>query len=267
MCDNRIRCVRREIVVFPRRRFQGRTPVWLAAVVAVVMLVATGVAYRTAMARVQGDAVEPVRLPVPLAQFPLQIGDWTGEDLTLRETTAEYMKRNFADDYISRHYTNAAQKLSASLYVVYCSSKPGGILGHRPGVCFPNTGWTHDGTETSEFTTRSGRPISCLIHRFHKRVPAYQEIVVLSFYVLNGQITVSESGFSSFWGRRPNISGDLARYVAQVQVSAGLESTARTAAVQMADAILTFLPDRDGKQGVTHLKEFAPAGGKAESVK
>jgi hypothetical protein len=251
MCHNRTRCVPREIVSLPRRLPRGATPVWLAAVLAVLLLVATGFAYRTAMARVQGEDVEPVRLPVPLAQFPWQVGDWAGENLPIPETTEVYMRQNFADDYLSRHYTNGAQKLSANLYVVYCSSKPGGILGHRPGICFPNNGWVHDSTETSEITSRSGRPIGCLIHRFHKRAPAYQEIVVLSFYVLNGQITLDESGFSGFWTRRPNISGDLARYVAQVQVSSLFEHSVRTAAAQMADAILSFLPDRNGIQNVT----------------
>jgi hypothetical protein len=245
----------------------GSTPVWLAALLAVLLLVATGIAYRTAMARVQGEGVEPVRLPVPLKQFPMRIGDWAGEDVPLADSIAAYMRQNFADDYVNRYYAEAARQLMASVYVVYCSSKPGGILGHRPGVCFVNAGWIHDVTEPSEIVSRAGRPISCLIHRFHKPAPAYQEIVVLSFYVLNGQITLSESGFSSIWDRRPNISGNLARYVAQVQVSSGLENSVRTAAAEMADTILTFLPDSKGEQAVARLGEFTPAGKKAESSK
>jgi hypothetical protein len=250
-----------------RGEARGGTPVWFAALLAVLMLVATGIAYRTAMAHTQGGAVEPVRLPVPLKQFPLRIGDWAGEDVPLVDSIAAYMRQNFADDYVNRHYADAARQLMASVYVVYCSSKPGGILGHRPGICFVNNGWIHDVTEPSEIISSSGRPISCLIHRFHKPAPTYQEIVVLSFYVLNGQITVSESGFSNIWGRRPNISGDLARYVAQVQVSSGLEHSVRTAAAEMADTILTFLPDSRGEQAVARLREFTPAGKKAENSK
>ena len=67
--------------------------------------------------------------------------------------------------------------------------------------------------------------------------------MVLSFYILNGQITVSENDFSSLVGRLPNVSGDPARYVAQVQVSSTYEHSIRTAAAQMADIILAFLPD------------------------
>ena len=120
-------------------------------------------------------------------------------------------------------------------------------------MCFPAHGWIHDGTVTSEITSSSGRPISCLIHRFHKPAPSFQEIVVLSFYILNGQITLSENDFSGLLGRRPNVSGDPARYVAQVQISSVYENSIRTAAAQMADTILAFLPDQKGHQGAADL--------------
>ena len=170
-----------------------------------------------------------------------------GEDLEIPSTTAIYMKTNFADDYISRRYVNLAEGIWADVYVVYCSSKPAGIIGHQPRVCYPNNGWIRDSTETSEFTSRSGRPISCLVHRFHRPAPSYQEIVVLNFYVLNGKITLSEDEFSGFWGRWPNIAGDPARYVAQVQVSSVFEHAARLAAADTADVILGFLPDQKGR--------------------
>jgi len=177
-----------------------------------------------------------------LPQVPERIGDWVGQDLSIPETTIAYMRQNFADDYISRRYINTREGLCADLYLVYCSSRPGGILGHQPLVCFPNNGWIHDETLSSQIVSRSGRPINCLVHRFHKPAPAYQQMVVLNFYILNGQITLSEREFSSPWGRRPNLSGDPARYVAQVQISSNLESSARTAAAQMADVLLAFLP-------------------------
>jgi hypothetical protein len=239
----------------PRSRTMpwGGTPVWFAAVVAVLMLVTAGFAYRAAAARMSSSTIAIVKLPIPLKQFPMQVASWAGEDLPIPETTAEYMRKNFADDFISRRYVDASQRLWSDVYVVYCSSRPGGILGHQPRVCFPAHGWVHDGTVTSEVTSGSGRPISCLIHRFHKPAPASQEIVVLSFYILNGTITLSEDDFSGVWGRRPNISGDWARYVAQVQISSVYEHSVRTAAAQMADTILAFLPDQTGHQGATDL--------------
>lgn len=254
-----------------RKMLGGRTPVWLAAVVAVLMLVTAGFAYRAASARMP-DAVTAVQLPVPLKQFPLQVASWAGSDLPIPETTEEYMRKNFADDFISRRYVNASQGQWADVYVVYCSSRPGGILGHQPRVCFPAHGWIHDGTVTSEIVSSSGRPISCLIHRFHKPAPSFQEIVVLSFYILNGQITLSEDDFSGWGSRMPNISGDPARYVSQVQISSVYENSIRTAAAQMADTILRFLPDQNGHQGAADLagqwepkRDVVPSGAGAKS--
>lgn len=254
MYHNRImRGTSRGSVSLRRKMPGGGTPVWLAAVLAVLMLITAGFAYRAAVARVPSGAVAAVQLPVPLKQFPLQIAGWTGSDLPIPETTAEYMRQNFADDFISRRYINASLGQWADAYIVYCSSRPGGILGHQPRVCYPAHGWIHDGTVTSEIPSGSGRPISCLIHRFHKPAPAFVEMVVLSFYVLNGQITLSEKDFSSFFGRMPNVSGDPARYVAQVQISSIYEHSVRTVAAQMADTILSFLPDQNGRQGAADL--------------
>lgn len=247
MCDNQTGCdLSPETAVLSRLRGSGGTPIWLAVIVAVLLLVGAGAAHRLAAARLQGDSVGPVRLPLPLKDFPEHVGGWTGRDLEIRATTKAYMEKNFADDFLSRRYVNAAQGLWADLYVVYCSSSPAGILGHKPQRCYPGNGWIHDRTQTSRFTSGAGRPIECLIHRFHKPAPSYQEIVVLNYYVLNGKITLSEDEFSGPLGRRPNISGDPARYVAQVQVSSILEHSARTAAAQMADLILAFLPDENG---------------------
>ncbi len=141
-------------------------------------------------------------------------------------------------------------------------------MGHQPLRCYPGNGWIHDSTETSQFTSRARRPTNCLIHRFHKPSPSYQEIVVLNFYVLNGQITLSEDEFSSPWGRRPNIAGDPARYVAQVQVSSIFEYAARGAAADMVDLILAYLPDQQGHVTATGLAGgFTPPGHAAEDRK
>ncbi len=242
-----------------RRMPRASVPVWLAALVAVALLITAGTAYRVLSARVLGAGLAVIKLPVPLGQLPREIEGWKGEDRPIPETTREYMERNFADDYVSRRCVSAAQSLWADAYVVYCASRPGGILGHRPGVCYPSNGWISDGTTTSEIVSRSARRIPCLIHRFHKPAPSYQEIVVLSFYVLNGQITLSEGDFSGFLGRRPNLAGDPARYVAQVQISSVYEYAVRTGAAQMVDTILSFLPDQNGQTHAAKIPEETQA--------
>jgi EpsI family protein len=219
---------------------------WASWVLAAAVLVASGIAYRVLSPRWRGTGQRTVKLPVPLSEFPLSVGGWTGVDSPIPASVQQYMRQNFADDYVSRRYGNQAADAWANVYVVYCSSRPAGIEGHRPGVCYPSSGWIVDSTDPSEFTAITGGKIPCLLHRFHRPLPNYQEVVVLSFYVVNGQIATNERAWSGLMGRAPNISGDPAKYVAQVQISSALETSIRRAASDVADLILDYLPDKNG---------------------
>jgi hypothetical protein len=225
----------------------GKTPVWFAWVLAVLLLVSAGIAYRVSANKLKVLGEEPIALPVPLSGFPTRIGNWIGSELPIPATTREYMERNYADDFFSRRYVNSADKTWVDVYVVYCSTRPGGILGHRPSVCYPAHGWLHESTETSQFTSQDRRQIDCLVQRFRQPLPAIGEVVVLSFYVRNGRMTAMESDFSGLFGRKFNIARDLSRYVAQVQISSVLESSVRKAAREVTDLVLDFLPDENGK--------------------
>ncbi len=224
----------------------GRIPLWSIWILAVVLLVSAGITYRILASGLERVVSRTIKLPVPLSAFPLQIGNWSGKDLSIPSTTDEYIKKNFADDYFSRRYINSVTGAWANVYVVYCSSRPGGILGHRPKVCYPVNGWTHDGTELLQFTSRGGRQVPCLMHRFHKP-PMNNQTVVLNFYVLNGKLTADEKDFSGLFGQRLNLAGDLAQYVAQVQISSELANSVRMMANDVVDLILNYLPDQNGK--------------------
>jgi hypothetical protein len=76
--------------------------------------------------------------------------------------------------------------------------------------------------------------------------PMNNQKVVMNFYILNGRLTANEKDFSGFFGRRLNIAGDLARYVAQVQISSVLENSIRLMAKDIVDLILDYLPDQYG---------------------
>jgi hypothetical protein len=223
----------------------GAASIWGAGGITVLLLVGAGIVYRIGAARLEEPA--PILPPVSLAEIPVEVGGWISETLDIPSITEEYMRSNFADDYISRRYVNEQQRMWADAYVVYCSSRPAGMLGHQPMRCFPAHGWTHDGTSESEFESASGRQMKCLVHRFHKPAPDYHSVVVLSFYVLNGQVTLREGDFSGFFGRRPNISGNPARYVAQIQISSAVEHSARSLAAVLTDSVLAILPDRHGQ--------------------
>jgi len=221
-----------------------RISISLTCVLAIALLIVSGLGYRLLGSRLPHA---PIALQLSLSNFPTQIDNWIGSDLPIPATTKEYMEKNFADDFISRRYINVTTKDWVDVYIVYCSSRPGGILGHRPGVCYPGNGWVHDSTELSQFISSGGRQIRCLVHRFHKPAPMDYQTVVLNFYILNGETTSDEDKFSGPFGRRPNIAGNPARYVAQVQISSVLESSVRTAAKEFTNLIIDFLPDENGE--------------------
>jgi len=244
---NGVKCrVKSDGVVGPLCGKKGTITGRLVWGLAILLLLLSGIVYRVLASQLKFVVDTPITLPVPLSDFPSQIGNWVGRDLPIPNTTKEYMESNFADDFLSRRYINTATKAWADVYIVYCSSRPGGILGHQPRVCYPGYGWIHDSTEPSQFTSQDGRQILCLIHRFHKPAPVYDQTIVLNFYILNGQITTNENDFSGLLGRRPNIAGDPVRYVAQVQISSVLENSIRTAAEDITDLILDFLPNENG---------------------
>jgi hypothetical protein len=242
----------------------GKTPVWFAGILAVLLLVSGGIAYRVSGHKLKLLGEKPIALPVPLSDFPIQFGNWVGSEVRIPATTREYMERNYADDYFSRRYVNSADKIWVDIYVVYCSTRPGGMLGHRPDVCYPANGWLKEGTETSQFTSQDSRQIDCLVQRFRQPAPALDEVVVLSFYIRNGRMTAAESDFSSVFGRKPNLARDPSRYIAQVQISSLLESSVRKAAGEITDIILDFLPDENGK--VRSAGFIRPFGGDDKSI-
>lgn len=239
---------------YSMRTAPGKTPLWFVWILAVLLLIFAGITYRVLASGLKRIVDTPIELPVSISAFPAHIGSWAGSDLPIPSIAKEYMEENFADDYLSRRYVDSATKAWADVYIVYCSSRPGGILGHRPRVCYPGYGWIHDGTESMQFVSRAGRQIPCLIHRFHKTSPMHQQTVVLNFYILNGQITADENDFAGPLGRRPNIAGDPARYVAQVQISSVLENFVRTIAKDVTDLVLDYLPDPNGKVRVVEYR-------------
>ena len=229
----------------------GKVPVWLFWILTFFLLIGSGVIYRVLALKIVTTSID---LPVPLSKFPMTIGDWTGQDMTIPTTTREYMEKNFADDYLSRRYVNSNTNEWVDLYLVYCSSMPGGMLGHKPRVCYPGNGWKHDYTEKSTFTTSKGQVIDCLIHRFYKPEPSYIETIVMNYYVVNGHLSTSQSGVSGFSSRGFNLERNPARYIAQIQISSVMENSIRKAAKDMAELILDFLPDENG--GVAAFEEY-----------
>lgn len=231
------------------RKVSGRVSVVIVWLLVCVLLLGSGVVYKVLANRL--DRLDSsITLPVPLKEIPVAVGDWRGEDVPLSETV---LKVAGNDDYLNRLYVNDTSQLWANVYVAY-SANPRTMRGHRPQVCYPSSGWQHESTDHIKLKSTSGREMRCLVHRFKKVGIESQDIVVLNYYVLNGQVTDDEEAFSGISWRLPNISGDIARYVTQVQISSVLENSVLAAASEFSDLIMDYLPD---EKGVVKAAEIA----------
>ena len=212
-----------------------KLPLLAAVLIAFSMLLAFGFFYRTFSGYLEKTLSSPVNLDRPLNGVPLNVGSWTGQDVPV---SLEILKVAQNDDYLNRFYTNSALRMYANLYIAF-SATPRTMLGHRPQVCYKGAGWILDEVVEKELVSSKGKRFSCLVHKFHKD---YDEIYVLNYYILNGKITTSESGFTGIALRVPNIDGKIARYVAQVQISSKFPSYVETAAADFFDVVAEFFP-------------------------
>ena len=222
---------------------RGGVSTSLAWVLAALLLVGGGVTYRVVGSRLKFVVGTPIMLPISLDCLPREVEHWVGEDVPI---PANIQRVAGNDAFVNRLYTNRVSRQWANVYIAY-TAHPRTMLGHRPQVCYVAAGWVHDRTEEGTLISNEGREIPCLVHYFHRYAPGREETAVLSFYIVNGQLTCDESVFSGVGWRTPNISGDPAHYVAQVQISSALENSARAAAECIAEPVLDLLPDRDGK--------------------
>lgn len=228
-------------------------PVWALAVALVVF---SGLVYRAAAKRLERLLLAPISLSVPLSRFPTELADWVGKDVSVPQNILAVAQN---DDFLSRLYTNNNTSQWANLYLVY-SAHPRLLLGHRPDVCYVGAGWILDGAEPVEVISNSSRNIPGLMYRFSTREPECNELVVFTFYILNGKLVANQKAFSGIGWRSPNVEGNPARYVTQVQISSALENSVLAAVRDLADFIIDFFPDEDG---TVNAAESVPPLGRA----
>jgi hypothetical protein len=66
-----------------------------------------------------------VKLPMPLAEFPMLVGSWRGQDVEMSEAVKETAGN---DDYICRQYVNERMGQSVYLHVAF-SARPCNMRG------------------------------------------------------------------------------------------------------------------------------------------
>lgn len=226
----------------------------LAVVAALCILGASGVAYRVLWQKMKSSLAVPIKLPTPLKSIPHTIGDWQGEDVKLSETVLEIAGN---DDFLSRVYTQPDNRSGVYIYVAF-SGRPRYMRGHQPLVCYPNAGYQTENSRQTQVITTGSLPIPCMVHRFKRVYPHSDNVVVLNYYIVNGKLALDEKSFSGLGFRSPNLQGDLARYVAQIQISSQSETTVLKAAAELSDTLLRFFPAIDDSSATTTPPQSKP---------
>jgi len=101
--------------------------------VAAVLLAIPAVSWPWALGM---KTVEPVPLKEELATIPHRLGDWTGQDVQMKETVRY---KTGADQILQRNYVRRKEN-PIGIYIAYW----GGLQGrapHRPSACRPGAGW------------------------------------------------------------------------------------------------------------------------------
>jgi hypothetical protein len=107
------------------------------------------------------DAAEwpqPLPLTRPFAEFPLQLGDWSGHETPLAKDYFAY-----GDDHLHRTYVHRRTGQTVSLWMVY--SRTAENLRHFPEVCMGDLGHREDLTQRRKVQIDDKAPLQC--YRFY----------------------------------------------------------------------------------------------------
>ena len=181
-----------------------------AAVAACLLMLAFGLTYRVVAARLAGPTDKAPIDPAVVASFPMQIGDWMGQEVPMDE---DVVRATDTDAHISRRYSHANGVEGVSLYVA-CGVRARDLMPHRPEVCYTGAGWTVVEHITVELHLADGIALPCSRYLFSRGALSTEKVLVLYYYIVDGQYCGDVSLLrSQAWRGSGTVD-----YVAQVQV-------------------------------------------------
>jgi len=211
----------------------NQKPVVIAAAAASFLMLIFGLGYRVLAARLAAPVdTAPIR-PEALQQLPLQINDWTGEEVPLDEAIVQATD---TDAHINRRYSRRSGLESVSLYIA-SGVRARDLMPHRPEVCYTGAGWTLTDRRSTDLSLSDGMKLPCNVLQFSRGSLNSSKVLVLDYYLVDGQYCRNVSLLRSKAWRG---SGSV-EYVAQVQV------TTLIAATQTAHSARTIVSDFAGE--------------------
>lgn len=127
----------------------------------------------------------------PLAEFPIRLGRWSGENIPL---PARVVKAVGLDDYLSRVYRKG-EGAPVTLYVSYYSTQRTGQTIHSPKNCLPGAGWQPLESRRLTIPLPGGTPL--VVNEYDVARDA-DRVLVLYWYQERGRDIASEYA-AKFW--------------------------------------------------------------------
>ena len=192
----------------------NRRSVVSATIAASFIMLSFGIGYRVLAARLAAPVDTIALSPEALERLPLQIGDWTGRQVPLDDAV---VRATDTDAHINRSYSRRNSLESLGLYIAY-GVKARDLAPHRPEVCYTGAGWTLIDRRSMELPLSNEMKVPFNLLQFSRGILNKQGVVVLDYYIVDGQYCrdVSQLRLKAWRG-----SGAIG-YVAQVQIVASV---------------------------------------------
>lgn len=205
-------------------------PALYAAAAASLLMLAFGISYRVLAARLEGPVTTTPISPAAVAQFPMQIGDWSGREVPIDDAV---VRATDTDAHISRQYSRRGGLEAVSFYVA-CGVRARDLMPHRPEVCYTGAGWTVVEHHVVELAVPDGNNLPCSVYQFSRGALRAERVLVLYYYLVDGRYCQDVSLLRSQAWRGSGTVG----YVAQVQVMTPVASASDAQAAR--ERVSTF---------------------------
>ncbi len=193
----------------------NRRSIIVTAIGASLLVFALGLAHRVLVARLSTPRSKTPIDPAALDGFPLQIHNWTGEDLPLYESEV-IMDMINAEANINRRYSQDDGVGSVSLFIAASGTTAGMMVGHAPEVCNVLSGYSLVDQRFVELPIGDGTKLACRIVQFSRGGSLDPEKkMVLYYYMADGQLYANRSQLRFRVRRGPNV----VNCIAQVQIA------------------------------------------------
>jgi EpsI family protein len=173
-----------------------------------------------------------------LADFPMQIGSWSGTRLSV---SADERSVLGPGEFLLRNYQPSQAEPAVNLYVAYFPTQRTGDTIHSPKNCLPGSGWVPDESSHLSITTAPGQSI--LVNRYIVSKELSRDLV-LYWYQAHGRVTPSEYWAKVFLVsdaiRMNRTDGALVRIVTEVPSGTTVDS-AQARALAFAHQVVPLL--------------------------